>query len=207
MVAPPLVTDVYQLTTVGTLNGMACDHVTHWHMPGLAASSAAVAKSFADSDVLAWMPQMGSNLPTYYTHLNSSGVYLGAGAAPAGQTIAGTPGRATGPFGSHATCVTIRHHVPVKGRGRQGRTNIPGPAVDSIAEPSGQLTPAAQTAYSTAFATYRNAIQGNMLSLYGVSPELVILSRKTGIFLVPTSSECDVLPNTHRRWQKRLARH
>lgn len=207
MVAPPLVTDVYQVTTVGTLNGMPCDHVLHWHMPGLSASSTDVAHELANSDVLAWMPQWASNLPTYYTHLSSNGVYLGAGAGPATVAIAGSSGTAAGPFGSHATCITIRHAVPVKGRGRQGRTNVPGPAVDSIAEPSGQLTTAAQTAYTTAFATYRGAIQARMLGIYGISPEIVILSKKTGVYLVPTNSQCDVLPNTHRRWQKRLARH
>lgn len=207
MVAPPLVLDVYQVNTIGLLNTMPCDHVINWHMPGFSTSAGDVAQQFANGDAVAWMDAFRTSLPPYYSHIKSTGTYLGDRTTPVGSTTDGRSGSGTGNYGAHQVCVTMKHHVPVRGRGRQGRTNIPGPATEAILQPSGIIDPAVVTVYNTAFANYTSAIRARLQSLYGVTPELVVLSRKLGTYIVPNANELDTFPNTHRRWQKRLARH
>lgn len=207
MPPPPPVLDVYQVTTIGLLNSMPCDHVINWHVPGLSASAGAVALNFATTDAVAWMANFQLELPPYYTHVASSAKYLGAGAPPASVTTAGLSGTSAESFGSHAVCATVRHHVPVAGRGRQGRTNIPGPPSLRIDQPSGQISVAARNAYIGSWTSYTNQISTAITSEFGISPSFVVLSRKTGTYLVPDLHNVDLFPNTHRRWQKRLARH
>lgn len=207
MVAPPPVTDVYQVTTIGLLNNMPCDHVINYHVPGLATSAGAVAAELALSDSVHWMAVFGGALPPYYTHVSSKCTYLGTPSpAPAVHT-AGLSGTSARVFGSHATCVTIRHSVNVRGKGKDGRTNFPGPSVDGIDQPAGTLGLAYRNAVDQDWANYQVAIQTDMVNTFGVTPTLVVLDRKLGTFNTPVSFDTDLFPNTHRRWQKRLARH
>lgn len=207
MVAPPLVTDVYQVTTIGLLNNQPCDHVINYRLTGHAGSAGTVCIELAGIDATAWMGAMGLALPPWYTHVASKAVYLGNMAVAPHVTTAGISGTNVEAWGSHANCVTIRHTVPVRGKGKQGRTNLPGPPTPAIVQPAGSIDPTVRADYEQRWANYQVAIQNRIASVFGNPNELVILDRKLGTFNLPNAFSCDLFPNTHRRWQKRLARH
>jgi len=205
--ANPLVPGVFELTTFGTLAGQPCDHVTHWYVGGLIASIDTVNIQFAHSDVNNWIPHMQNNLSPEYTHTSSRCVYLGDIVHAPQTAIAGGVGISAQPVSSFGTCVTIRHPVPVRGRGRQGRTNIPGPGSGDVDQVTGKLVPAFTASVLANWNAYVAQVVQDLTTFTPTPPVLTILSRKTGTIITPNQPFVDTYPNTHRRWQKRLSRH
>lgn len=207
MVAPPLVSSVYQVTTFGLLAGQPCDHVINYVVGSGTSGPDLVNQAFVNSDVQYWMAQMGASLGPHYTHTSSRSVYLGSLAFAPQTKQAGGVGTATGTYSTFASCVTVRHPVALRGRGKQGRTNIPGPAAEDIDQADGTITLGARNRYLTAWNAYNAGVQQGVQLVTGSTVDLVILNRKAGTFVLPAPSFVDLHPNTHRRWQKRLSRH
>jgi hypothetical protein len=207
MPTPPLVPKVYQVTTFGTLNGLACDHVINYEVLATPGTEGSVCETFTTADTGAWIPRFGSVLPSWYTNTAARCVYLGDLSVPPAETLTSGIGTSTGTFGPHNTCVTARHPVPVRGRGKDGRTNWPGPPTLYLEEPSGQINTSGLVAYLNAWTNYQSDINSAIFAAHGVTPTLVVLDRKLGTFNIPSATAIDILPNTHRRWQKRLSRH
>lgn len=207
MPVPPLVPSVYQVTTYGTLNDLPCDHVINYYVSGTLDSPASIATRLAGYDKLAWVPSFTASLPPFYTHTSSRCVYLGDTTSAPGETTVGAVGTATPAFGPHNTCATVRHAVSVRGRGKQGRTNIPGPPVSYVDGTSGHINDTGLAAYGEAWAAYQSYMQTHFATDTGGGLQLIVLDRKLGTYNFPHESFVDVLPNVHRRWQKRLSRH
>ncbi len=200
----PTIADVYQVSTLGTFNGLPCDHVINWHVGVGTSDPATVAQTFANADRDGMNNHMLARLPAIYTLVKSRCVYLGNTAVLPQEAVSGTAGLNAGVIGSHATCATIRHPAGVRGRGKDGRTNFPGPVVGDITPTTGELTAAAITAWGTAFGLYTAEIQAAVNAVNGQTPVLVILNKGHTAYQFPGLPQVDVLPNTHRRWQKRL---
>jgi hypothetical protein len=207
MAPPPLVPKVYQVTTFGTLGSQPCDHVINWLVDPLVPVPAATVVALAEADAAHWMNAVKTLTPNFYTHTVSRCVYLGDLSVPPHEVAVGTTGTFTDPTGSHQVCWTIRHHVDVRGKGKQGRTNVPNPPSNLVEQPSGKWTTGALTEFGIAWSTFLSAFTTDVNGAIGVPPKLIVLNRKLGTYNVPTADVIDAYPNTHRRWQKRLSRH
>ncbi len=203
----PPIADIWQVTTFGVLGGMPCDHVINYNFPLGAQDVLQVSKDFADADALAMTNHIIPLLQPAYQHLSSRCIYLGSATAPEGLTLSGAVGTSTYVFGSHANCWTVRHTAGVRGKGKDGRTNFPGPATNFLDQGTGELSQAGLIAYQASWDAYQSEIQATMITDLGTAPTLVILNKGHTGYRFPIGSDVDAMPNTHRRWQKRLARH
>jgi hypothetical protein len=203
----PLAPNVFQITTFGTLEGQPCDHVVNYAVTNASGFELAITTALTNADALNWMGTFSALLPPFYTHTSSRGVYLGSLAVPEVNVPKSIVGTSTAEFAPRFSCVTDRHVVPVRGRGKQGRTNVPGPTMDRYNQATGDLTTAGVNDYTAAFTQYFNAVLASWGSGVTGNPFLVVLNRKLGVFNIPTSSRVDFRPNVHRRWDRKLSRH
>jgi hypothetical protein len=208
--APPLIPGVYEVTTFGTLFGKACDHVLHYQVLASPGQELAACHSLANQDVLHWLPTFSSVIANSYEHVSTRAVYLGDTAVPEATANAVLFGSDTTARLPAFACATIRHTSPKRGKGLDGRTNIPSvPVVAMTQADCYSITTTNSTQYTALWAQYQSSLLTGVqadLSLT-TAPLLVIAHRKLGTFSVPVSSTCDPYLNTHRRWVKRLARH
>jgi hypothetical protein len=204
------VPNVYEVTTFGTLFGKPCDHVINWNVQASAGQELAACQALADADVAQWILKFQNVLPPQYEHVSTRAVYLGDLAVPEATANAVLFGSRTGDTLPAFACATIRHQSPTRGKGLDGRTNIPGVAVAAMQQADCySLTTTDSLAYTNDFAAYESGVAVSVRAALGLphDPQVVILHKKKGTFSVPSSSTCDPYLNTHRRWVKRLARH
>ena len=203
----PLVPNVWQVTTFGTIRNLPCDHVINYLTIGTPADLVTQTQAFASSDATAWMQAMTALLPNYYVHTSSRAVYLGSLAVPESSVITQQPGTTTDTIIAPQACVTWRHPVPVRGRGKQGRTNMPGPHHLAYDEATGKLNVGGITEYTTAWNTYQTNLANAVAAAGGNPFNLIVLDRKLGTYNTPGTTFIDPQVNTHRRWELRLSRH
>src|SRR5579872_3697558 len=138
---------------------------------------------------------------------SSRAVYLGSLAVPESSVITQQPGTTTDTIIAPQACVTWRHPVPVRGRGKQGRTNMPGPHHLAYDEATGKLNVGGITEYTTAWNTYQTNLANAVAAAGGNPFNLIVLDRKLGTYNTPGTTFIDPQVNTHRRWELRLSRH
>lgn len=209
MPAPPLVPDVYRTTNQGHMFSHTVDHVVHWHVPLTGSvTHLDVVNSLASHEASSWLTAMQPSICPSWVQEQTRCVYLGDLSVPEGVHIlsgAGTSGFAQLPAYAAAT---VRHTFPGRGRGKDGRTNIPAvpiPFMDTA--DCYHLTASAVSQYESDFTAYVGGVVSGVLMDLGVTPVLVILDRKLGTWAIPLASTVDPYLNVHRRWAKRLARH
>lgn len=210
MPALPVIPNVYEVSTIGLLYNKPCDHVIHYATPVAPGQEGAACASFAARDKEFWLPTFGILLPGAYEHVSTQVKYLGSVTVP--EFI-----EPVNEFGSMAVsampalvAVTIRHQSPVRGKGLDGRTNIPSPAYGVMASSDHySLNTTDQLQYTNLFLSYTQQLTTAVEADLGLldRPQLVIAHRTRGTYSVPLSSTCDPYLTTHRRWVKRLARH
>lgn len=208
MPAPPLVLNVYQVTTFGTLYGHACDHVINWFSSGGTGGPHVICQDLAQADHDRWMGHMAAVLSPSYIYTKSKAVYLGDLSILPAEVFGPIPGTDSGARLPAFTAVTMRHSASVRGRGKDGRTNIPNPAVSSMDTTNAfNLTGGAVSFYQGFMTAYLSDVAADVLAAHGNVTQLVILDRKLGTYNRPVASQIDPYFNVHRRWAKRLARH
>lgn len=200
-------TDVYQVTTLGTLHGMPCDHVVNWHVAGGGPNVQLLTNGFPAADVASWTASMLQLLPADYELTGSRCVYLGDTTTTPAEDLTNAPGTSTAAFGVYSSAVTWRWPAPGRGKGKDGRTNAPGPELQYLDVDHHHINAAGVTAYTAAWGDYFTGVASRMTSPSWGNPTVVILSRKKGTFALPQAGQFDPYANTHRRWVKRLARH
>jgi len=206
----PLVPDVYQVTAFGTLYGKPCDRVINWHVARIGGGPdipGDICTALAANDAPSFMNFMGTSLPTGYTYVSTRAVYLGDLTVPEATNVAGLSGTDAGVRGAAHTCLTIRHPVPVRGRGKDGRTNLPGPPVSAFLADQHGLNTQYHETITLNFADYQADMIAKVQAANWDNLGIVVLDRKLGTYLKPTTSQCDPYVNVHRRWVERLSRH
>lgn len=203
----PLVPNVYQVTTFGMLGSQPCDHVINWLCVLNPSQIDTAISSFTSNDIAAWTTDMIPHLPPDYKLTGSRCVYLGDTTHSPVETLTDVPGTSAGTFGVNFSAVTARWPAPGRGKGKDGRTNFPGPDMSYLDTDRYHINAAGITAYTSAFFAYTARVSSGVQLDTTVSPGVVILSRKTGLYAPPKPPFIDPYVNTHRRWVKRLARH
>jgi hypothetical protein len=207
MVALPTIHDVFEVTTFGSGESFPIDHVIHWRVIGGDAVAADVCLALAAADGVGWMAAMGPQLPPWYSHTSSRAVYLGNTTTLEAVHVGGGAGTNTVAFGARFDAVTVRHTSPTRGRGKDGRTNFPGPPVTAMTADHGKIADLDVAEYQTLWDSFTGAFAASVLSATTLTPHLVIARRHLGVAEIPVSSLVDHYPNVHRRWAKRLSRH
>jgi hypothetical protein len=204
----PLVADVYQVSTLGTLYGKPCDHVINWHVTGGAATHGGKCVELGHADHDNWITAFEHVAGPGYVYKGSVVKYLGDTTTAPFDLVESFAGVSTGVRVPAFCAVTCRHKYNGRGRGKDGRTNFPNIVIDLV-DPADaySLTGSGLAEMQSLFDTYLAGVASSMAADTGTIADLVILDRKLGTFSVPLSSLVDPYLNTHRRWAKRLARH
>jgi hypothetical protein len=205
---PPLVPNIYQVTTFGTLYGKPCDHVINWLVAGGGHSPTENCVDLIQADHDEWINMFQHVAGPGYVYKGSTCKYLGDLVTPAAVGTESFAGLSTGVRVPAFCAVTFRHKYPGRGRGKDGRTNFPNIVIDLV-DPADaySLTGAAETELQAAWVAFFGGMVHDILTASGAALSLVILDRKLGTYAVPSGTSVDPYLNTHRRWAKRLPRH
>lgn len=198
----PPIANIFQVTSFGTWSGRPCDRVINYKLDfsGHTAYEACVALAQADVDAL--NGYMIYRLPPEYSLIKSRAIYLGDSSVLAAEHVSGTVGSEATAFGSHGICWTVRHPAAVRGRGKDGRTNFPGPYNGAIDGTTGLLNVAGRAELQDRWNEYQAHVATAVNSALGHNPDIVILNAGHTAYQIPSAaSSVDPKPNTHRRWE------
>jgi hypothetical protein len=203
----PTITDVYEVTTFGSGESFPIDHVIHWNVASSGGDTAGICVALAKADGLKWIGNMGPQLPPWYSHTSSRAIYLGDRTTLEAIHAGGGAGTNSVTFGARFDAVTVRHTSPTRGKGKDGRTNFPGPPTSAMSADHGKIAAPDVAEYQLLWDSFVSDVQASVLADTGLQCHLVIARRKLGSFERPLASLVDAYPNVHRRWAKKLSRH